>query len=58
MHNEGTEYRKDESRDHIERALTNASVTIPIEVFEKRYLTPQMPGKGDLYKRLANPTPL
>ncbi|KAH8812105.1 GPR1/FUN34/yaaH family-domain-containing protein [Xylogone sp. PMI_703] len=42
--------------DMIEHTMTNASITIPIEVFEKRYLTPQIP-KADWYKRLGNPTP-
>jgi hypothetical protein len=40
-----------------ERVTTDASVSIPIEVFERKYLTPQMPSKGDNYKRMGNPTP-
>lgn len=41
----------------IEHVRTNASVAIPLEVFERRYLTPQIP-KANWYKRLGNPTPL
>ncbi|KAM0518110.1 hypothetical protein ACHAPE_004517 [Trichoderma viride] len=43
--------------DQIECVRTNTSVAIPIEVFERRYLAPQLP-KADWYKRLGNPTPL
>lgn len=41
----------------IEHVRTNASVAIPLEVFERRYLAPQMP-KANWYKSLGNPTPL
>ncbi|KKO99478.1 hypothetical protein THAR02_08417 [Trichoderma harzianum] len=43
--------------DQIECVRTNTSVAIPIEVFERQYLAPQLP-KADWYKRLGNPTPL
>ncbi|KAL7958135.1 GPR1/FUN34/yaaH family domain-containing protein [Trichoderma compactum] len=43
--------------DQIECVRTNTSVAISIEVFERRYLAPQLP-KADWYKRLGNPTPL
>jgi hypothetical protein len=43
--------------DQVECVRTNTSVAIPIEVFERRYLAPQLP-KADWYKRLGNPTPL
>ncbi|KAJ6019251.1 hypothetical protein N7499_009592 [Penicillium canescens] len=40
--------------DHIR---TNASVTIPSDVFEKMYLSPEIAVKGQLRKTMANPTP-
>ena len=43
--------------DMIEHVRTNASVAIPLEVFERRYLTPNIPN-ANWYKRLGNPTPL
>lgn len=43
---------------HLSRLDTNASITIPKDVFEKMYLTPQLPVKGQLRKTLGNPTPL
>lgn len=36
----------------------NASVGIPMEVFEKMYLNPETRVKGELRKTFANPTPL
>lgn len=42
----------------IRRYETNASVNIPMEVFEKMYLTPQLPVKGELRKTFGNPTPM
>lgn len=50
--------------DHINveqplgRFDTNASITIPKDVFEKLYLTPKLPVKGELRSTLGNPTPL
>lgn len=50
------------AQDHrigqIERYDTNASVAIPIEVFEKIYLNPQMPFKRELHRTFGNPNPL
>ncbi|RFU24449.1 hypothetical protein B7463_g11889, partial [Scytalidium lignicola] len=43
---------RDGHADMLEHVRTNASVAIPIEVFERRYLTPQIP-KADWYKRLG-----
>ncbi|KIX94350.1 uncharacterized protein Z520_10060 [Fonsecaea multimorphosa CBS 102226] len=37
---------------------TNASIAIPKDVFEKLYLTPQLPAKGQLRATFGNPTPL
>ncbi|KUL88288.1 hypothetical protein ZTR_04945 [Talaromyces verruculosus] len=49
------------SADHMEemnRVHTNASVVIPNELFEKIYLNPRVPVKGELRKTFANPTPM
>jgi len=42
----------------ISRYDTNASIAIPTHVFERMYLTPQLPVKGQLRKTLGNPTPV
>ena len=47
-----------DQKEQIQRHATNHSVTIPMEVFEKMYLTPQNVVKGDLRKTFGNPTPL
>ncbi|KAE9366310.1 gpr1-like plasma membrane protein [Stipitochalara longipes BDJ] len=44
--------------DSLNRYATNASVAIPMEVFEKMYLNPETRVKGELRKTFANPTPL
>ncbi|OQV10531.1 hypothetical protein CLAIMM_14516 [Cladophialophora immunda] len=45
--------------DHpLGRQDTNASIMIPKDVFEKLYLTPQLPASGHLRSTFANPTPL
>ena len=44
--------------NHLNRYATNGSVAIPMEVFEKMYLNPQMVVKGQLVKTFGNPTPL
>lgn len=44
--------------EHLSRFETNASITIPKDVFEKMYLTPQIPVKGELRRTFGNPTPL
>jgi uncharacterized protein len=44
--------------DNLNRYATNASVAIPMEVFEKMYLNPETRVKGELRKTFANPTPL
>ncbi|KAI9756776.1 MAG: hypothetical protein M4579_003693 [Chaenotheca gracillima] len=42
----------------LRRKQTSGSVTMPPELFEKLYLTPQSEVKHDLRKTFANPTPL
>ena len=42
----------------IKRYETNASITIPKDVFEKMYLTPKIPVKGVLRETFGNPTTL
>lgn len=37
---------------------TISGMTISPELFEKLFLTPKVPHKGDAYKRFANPTPM
>ncbi|KAI0158044.1 GPR1/FUN34/yaaH family-domain-containing protein [Hypoxylon sp. FL1284] len=37
---------------------TDTTVTMPPELFEKLYLTPKVPHRGDYNSRFANPTPL
>jgi hypothetical protein len=48
-----------ETRDSaLHKIKTAGSISIPPELFEKLYLTPQNEVKGDLRKILGNPTPL
>lgn len=48
-----------ETRDAaLQKVRTAGSISITPELFEKLYLTPQTPVKGDLRKVLGNPTPL
>ncbi|EME82292.1 uncharacterized protein MYCFIDRAFT_40412 [Pseudocercospora fijiensis CIRAD86] len=50
---------KEIQTDGFARLETAQSVvTIPPDVFEKLYLQPQMPVKGELRKTFANPTPV
>jgi hypothetical protein len=49
---------QDHHVEHLDRYATNGSVAIPMEVFEKMYLNPQMPVKGELRRTFGNPTPL
>jgi hypothetical protein len=44
--------------DRLGRYATNASVAIPMDVFEKMYLNPQNVVKGDLRRTFGNPTPM
>ncbi len=44
--------------ESLARYRTADSVYIPKEVFEKIYLNPQTPVKGNLRKIFGNPTPL
>ena len=44
--------------DALQRVRTAGSINIPPELFEKLYLTPPNPVKGDLRKTFGNPTPL
>lgn len=44
--------------DQLERIRTAGSISIPPELFERLYLSPQNVVKGDLRKTFGNPTPL
>ena len=44
--------------DALERIRTAGSVSIPPELFEKLYLSPENRVSGDLRKTFGNPTPL
>lgn len=48
----------DEKHAGLARYRTADSVTIPRDVFEKLYLSPEQPAAGDLRKRFGNPTPV
>ncbi|KAK3950524.1 hypothetical protein QBC32DRAFT_371880 [Pseudoneurospora amorphoporcata] len=52
----GTRVIHDEEKGHLHRSTTG--VTISPELFEKLYLTPQVPYVGDYNRRFANPTAL
>ena len=44
--------------DALQQVRTAGSINIPPELFEKLYLTPQNPVKGELRNTFGNPTPL
>ena len=44
--------------DALERIRTAGSISIPPELFEKLYLSPENRVSGDLMKTFGNPTPL
>jgi hypothetical protein len=44
--------------ERLERLESTAPVTMSRQEYERLYLTPKPPVKGDLRKRFANPTPL
>lgn len=44
------------SEDMMERVRTASSVTIPPELFEQMFLSPENKVKGDLRQTFANPT--
>jgi hypothetical protein len=44
--------------DALKRIRTAGSISIPPELFEKLYLSPQNAVKGHLRKTFANPTPV
>ena len=48
----------DTSGDGLRRIRTAGSISIPPDVFEKLYLSPENRVKGDLRKTFGNPTPL
>ena len=48
----------DTQGDALERVRTAGSISIPPELFEKLYLSPENRVKGDLRKTFGNPTPL
>ena len=45
-------------KEHLKRYETNGTISLPMEVFEKIYLNPQLPVKGELRGTFGNPTPL
>ncbi|MCJ1285717.1 hypothetical protein MMC26_005058 [Xylographa opegraphella] len=45
-------------KEHLKRYETNGTISLPMEVFEKIYLNPQLPIKGELRGTFGNPTPL
>ncbi|KAH8806071.1 GPR1/FUN34/yaaH family-domain-containing protein [Xylogone sp. PMI_703] len=49
---------QDHHAEFIDRMTTNGSIAIPRDVFEKIYLAPHTPIKGQLRKTFGNPTPL
>jgi uncharacterized protein len=52
------DFHPTDSREDILRKIrTLDSIAIPLEVFEKLYLTPQQPAAGHLRKTFGNPTP-
>lgn len=48
----------DTTGDSLNRIRTAGSISIPPDLFEKLYLSPENRVKGDLRKTFANPTPL
>ena len=56
----GTSYgsTKKSQDDALDRVRTAGSISIPPELFEKLYLSPENRVKGDLRKTFGNPTPL
>lgn len=51
-------YTTEQGADHLERAHTTGSISMPPELFEQLYLAPHSCVKGDLRQKLGNPTPL
>ena len=45
-------------KEHLKRYETNGTISLPMEVFEKIYLNPQLPVKGELRGTFGNPTPM
>jgi len=45
-------------KEHLKRYETNGTISLPMEVFEKVYLNPQLPVKGELRGTFGNPTPI
>lgn len=48
----------DSTDNALQKIRTAGSISIPPELFEKLYLSPENKVKGDLRKTLGNPTPL
>ena len=48
----------DSQGDALQRVRTAGSISIPPELFEKLYLSPENRVTGDLRKTFGNPTPL
>lgn len=44
--------------DMLERVRTASTITIPPEIFEQMFLSPENKVKGQLRQTLANPTPI
>jgi hypothetical protein len=53
------DYGPSESREEaLQRVRTAGSLSISPELFEKLYLTPKTPRKGNLQAIIGNPSPL
>ena len=48
----------DNQGDSLQKIRTAGSISIPPDVFEKLYLSPENRVKGDLRKTFGNPTPM
>jgi hypothetical protein len=58
MTSNSTKYANGDYNEELQRLRTAGSVQMSAELFEKLYLTPNIPVKGDLRKTFGNPTPM
>jgi hypothetical protein len=58
MNNHASNEVENSYLERLERLESTAPVTMSRQEYERLYLTPKPPVKGDLRKRFANPTPL
>jgi hypothetical protein len=58
MNNHGSNEIEKSYLERLERLESTAPVRMSRQEYERLYLTPKLPVKGDLRKRFANPTPL